>query len=139
MKNWNPTLLLSLLLPSALAGSSCERHDPVGTTQTTATPVPRSADNTAVNARNISGTPTPLDQGNDEADLKTTQRIRQALMADGSLSFDAKNVKIITKGGTITLRGPVRSRDERARVEAMAWQVAGPNDIDDHLEVESTK
>ena len=36
-----------------------------------------------------------------------------AVMADGSLSFTAKNVKIITQNGKVTLRGPVNSADER--------------------------
>jgi hyperosmotically inducible protein len=139
MKHWNPTLLLSLLVPSTLA-LGCERHDTVGTAQTTATPpLTNRVDNTAVNARDISGAPTPMDQGEGRADLETTQHIRQALMADDSLSLDAKNIKVITKNGTVTLRGPVKSREERASVEAKAWHVAGLNDVDDRLDIESTK
>ena len=52
---------------------------------------------------------TPLDQGNDKRDLEITQQIRKSVMDDSTLSFTAKNVKIITKDGHVTLRGPVPS------------------------------
>src|ERR1044071_6788385 len=64
-------------------------------------------DNSATNARDRSGeTQTSGDQSNSSADLKTTQAIRQALMKDGELSMTAKNVKIVTANGQVTLRGP---------------------------------
>ena len=52
---------------------------------------------------------TPMDQSNDPRDLQLTQDIRRALMADEPLSVTAKNIKIITTGGNVTLRGPVNS------------------------------
>lgn len=64
-------------------------------------------DNAAINERDRSGeTKTSGDQSNSSADLKTTQAIRQALMKDGELSMTAKNIKVITSNGHVTLRGP---------------------------------
>jgi len=95
-----------------------------------------SPDNTKVNKRDAKSTAlTPMDQNNNQTDLKITQQIRQALMADGSLSFTAKNVKIITQGGKVTLRGPVNSAEERSAIEAAARRVAGAAQVDNQLEV----
>ena len=93
-------------------------------------------DNTKVNERDRNtGTLTPGDQNNNENDLKITQQIRQAVMNDGSLSFTAKNVKIITQGGKVTLRGPVKTAEERSAIEAAARKVAGANQVDNQIEV----
>ena len=101
-----------------------------------AAPVDAAPDNTKVNERDTnSAVPTPGDQGNNASDLKITQQIRQAVMADGSLSFTAKNVKIITQNGKVTLRGPVKSEDERNRIEVAARKVAGAAQVDNQLEV----
>jgi osmotically-inducible protein OsmY len=98
----------------------------------TATP----PDNTKRNERDRDDAAlTPGDQANGEGDLKITQRIRQAVMADDSLSFSAKNVKIITVGGKVTLRGPVKSDAERAAIEAAAKSVAGAGQVDNQIEV----
>ncbi|HEY3498190.1 MAG TPA: BON domain-containing protein [Polyangiaceae bacterium] len=93
-------------------------------------------DNTKVNERDTEAAAlTPMDQGENSADLKITQQIRQAVMADGSLSFTAKNVKIITNNRKVTLRGPVKSAAERASIEAAARKFAGPGMVDNQLEV----
>jgi hyperosmotically inducible periplasmic protein len=93
-------------------------------------------DNTRVNKRDAKSTAlTPMDQNNNQTDLKITQQIRQAVMADGSLSFTAKNVKIITQNGKVTLRGPVNSEQERSAIEAAARKVAGATQVDNQLEV----
>jgi hyperosmotically inducible protein len=93
-------------------------------------------DNTRVNKRDTApGAPTPMDQGNGSSDLKITQQIRQAVVADGSLSFTAKNVKIITQNGKVTLRGPVKTDQERSAIEASARKVAGDSNVDNQLEV----
>jgi hypothetical protein len=94
-------------------------------------------DNTKVNERDRSSAAlTPLDQRNNETDLKITQQVRQAVMADGSLSFNAKNVKIITQAGKVTLRGPVKSAAERDAIAAAARKVAGVTQVDNQIEVE---
>jgi len=82
-----------------------------------------------------SNTPTPMDQGNGASDLKITQQIRQAVMSDSSLSFTAKNVKIITQAGKVVLRGPVKSDQERSAIETSARKVAGDTNVDNQLEV----
>lgn len=92
-------------------------------------------DNTRVNERDRkSSAVTPLDQGEGASDLDITKRIRQAVVGDHSLSFTAKNVKIITRDGKVTLRGPVNTDKERAAIQAAAEKVAGAN-VDNQLEV----
>lgn len=77
--------------------------------------------NTAVNQRDrADDMPTPMDQGNSDADLAITQSIRQGLMADETLSVDAKNVKVITLERAVALRGPVSSEDEKTRIGQLA-------------------
>jgi hyperosmotically inducible protein len=94
------------------------------------------ADNTATNERDRSGeTQTSGDQSNSSADLKITQAIRQALMKDGQLSTTAKNIKVITENGQVTLRGPVRNVQEKARVDQLAKSAAGGAHIVDQLDV----
>lgn len=93
-------------------------------------------DNTKVNKRDTNDAAlTPIDQGNGETDLKITQQIRQAVIGDDSLSFTAKNVKIITVKGKVTLRGPVNTLQERASIEAAARKIAGAAQVDNQLEV----
>jgi len=101
-----------------------------------AAPADAPPDNTKVNKRDTNDAAlTPMDQNNNKTDLKITQQIRQAVMADGSLSFTAKNVKIITQGGKVTLRGPVNSEQERSNIEAAARKVAGVAQVDNQIEV----
>jgi len=79
---------------------------------------------------------TPLDQSNEPADLEITQSIRRALVADNSLSTDAKNVKVITVKGAVTLRGLVKTSSEKRRVRADARKAARHAHIGNELEVE---
>ena len=93
-------------------------------------------DNTAINERDRSNdTQTSGDQSNSSADLKITQAIRQALMKDGELSTSAKNVKVITENGQVTLRGPVKTAQEKAKVNQLAKSAAGGAPIVDQLDV----
>ena len=97
-------------------------------------------DNTATNERDRSGqTRTSGDQSNSSADLKTTQAIRRALMKDGELSMTAKNIKIITAEGQVILRGPVKTAEEKAKIDQLARSAAGGAKIDDQLEVKGSK
>jgi osmotically-inducible protein OsmY len=96
-------------------------------------------DNTATNERDHSGeTKTSGDQSNSSADLKTTQAIRQALMKDGELSTTAKNIKVITANGHVTLRGPVKTAQEKAKIDQLARSAAGGAQIDNQLDVKGT-
>ena len=92
-------------------------------------------DNTKKNQRDQKDALTPMDQGNNQSDLDITTKIRQAVMEDDSLSFTAKNVKIITVKGKVTLRGPVNSAKERAAIDAVAKRIAGAGKVDNQLEV----
>jgi len=96
------------------------------------------ADNTKKNARDRdSGAVTPMDQGNSAADLEMTQKIRQAIVAAESLSGNARNIKIITRGGAVTLRGPVADEAEKARVVALVKGVTGQAPVDVQIEAEA--
>ena len=96
-------------------------------------------DNTATNKRDRSGeTKTSGDQSNSSADLKITQAIRRALMKDRELSTTAKNIKVVTANGQVTLRGPVKSAQEKAKVDQIARSAAGGAQIDDQLEVKAS-
>jgi len=96
-------------------------------------------DNTAKNERDRSGeTQTSGDQSNSPADLKITQAIRQALMKDSELSMTAKNIKVITANGQVTLRGPVKTAQEKAKIDQLAKSAAGGAHIDDQLDVKGS-
>jgi osmotically-inducible protein OsmY len=94
------------------------------------------ADNSGKNQRDVNeAAVTPGDQGNSDADIQITQSIRKAVTADDSLSVNAHNVKIITNGGVVTLRGPVKSEQERASIASKAQQVSGVTRVNNQLEV----
>lgn len=86
-------------------------------------------DNTKVNERDRSvGEVTADQQKMNAADRELTQKIRQSVMADKSLSTYAHNIKIISQNGTVTLKGPVKSNDEKKVVMAKAVGAAGSVD-----------
>jgi osmotically-inducible protein OsmY len=104
--------------------------------QAQAPPAQTAPDNTGRNVRDRGGaTRTPGDQSETEADRTLTQRIRQAVVADDALSTTAKNVKIITVHGVVTLRGPVKTMEEKRTIEATAQQIAGADKVDSQLEI----
>ena len=95
-----------------------------------------SPDNTAVNKRDAStNTKTPLDQKENQADVNLTAKIRQLVVGTKDLSVNARNAKIITADGKVTLRGPVASSEERDTLERIARGVAGDGNVDNQLEV----
>lgn len=94
------------------------------------------ADNTARNADSNSPAKTPFDQSESASDLQISAAIRKAVMDDRALSINAQNIKIITSDGAVTLRGPVKSEQEKKTIEAKARQVAGVTQINNLLEVE---
>ncbi len=94
------------------------------------------ADNTAWNARDRnSQMVTAEDQSESEADRMITQKIRQAIVEDDSLSTNAKNIKIITINGMVTLRGPVNNDREKSEINRKAKSISGIKNIDNQLEV----
>ena len=98
------------------------------------------ADNTSKNQRDRSGeTATSGDQSNSQEDVQITAAIRRAVVGDKSLSMTAKNVKIITANGTVTLRGPVNNDEEKTKIAELAQSAAGNAKIDNQLEVKASK
>lgn len=95
----------------------------------------QNADNSATNARDRDGqTLTPIDQSNDPADIKLVADIRKMVVDDASLSANAKNVKIITISGDVTLRGPVETETEKVTIEKHA-QAAGAKSVTNQIEI----
>ena len=94
-------------------------------------------DNSAVNNRDRGPTvKTPLDQNENKVDIGITAGIRKSVV-DTKMSINAQNVKIITQDGVVTLRGPVKTQEEKNRIEEIARNVAGVKSVDSQLEVES--
>lgn len=90
------------------------------------TAIAQEPDNTKTNKQDReAGAPTADQQKNNVADRDLTKRIRQSIMSDKSLSTYAHNVKVISQNGLVTLKGPVRSEDEKAAIEAKALEVVG--------------
>lgn len=96
-------------------------------------------DNSGKNERDRSGeTKTSGDQSNSSQDTKITADVRRAIVKDSSLTMTAKNVKIITTGGTVTLRGPVNSAEEKTKIEQLAAAAADGAKIDNQLEIKES-
>jgi len=97
-------------------------------------------DNTKVNKRDrAKSAKTADDQKNNMSDRTITQKIRQAIIADKGLSTYAHNVKIVTLNGAVTLKGPVRSDEEKSSVEAKAKEVAGADKVTNQISVAPKK
>jgi sporulation protein YlmC with PRC-barrel domain len=94
------------------------------------------ADNTGRNIRDRDDrTLTPLDQGGSPADRNTTAQVRKEIMASKGLSTNARNVKIITINGHVTLRGTVNTEDEKRLLGQIAARTTNPANVDNQLEV----
>ena len=98
-------------------------------------------DNTGSNKGDrATGAPTADQQSNDKADLERSQQIRRAITSDKTLSTYAdNNIKVITKNGKVTLRGPVRDETEKAAVEAKATGIAGAANVASEVTVAPAK
>ena len=77
-----------------------------------------------------------FDQGNNEIDLDLTQRIRKAVMDDDSLSFKAKNVKIVTRDGRVILGGEVKTPAEKEAIYKCAVSAAGVGKVQNQIEID---
>lgn len=127
-------LARSALVVLAVCVSACSDQRP--DTESREPEKPLAADNTGQNTQERSpGMPNVMEQGQSGPDLEITQSIRQALVAEESLSMNAKNVKVITKNGEVALRGPVESAAEKATIHRIAEQTAGVTQVVDLLEV----
>ena len=111
-------------------------------TDTTGTAGPSAAepDNTAINERDrVGATKTPIDQNENQRDVNITAEIRKAVLARENMSINARNVKIITADGKVTLRGPVNSDDEKKIIEDIARNLAGKDNVTSEIEVKADK
>jgi hyperosmotically inducible protein len=84
------------------------------------------------------GPPTADQQKINPSDRAITQKIRKAIHEDKDLSTYAHNIKIVTQDGKVTLRGPVRSEDEKSSLQTKAAAVAGQENVTNELEVKPT-
>jgi hypothetical protein len=101
---------------------------------------PPAPDNTKNNERDRNdANKTPLDQSNNSADIDITAKIRSAIVDDSAMSTNARNIKIITQNGEVTLRGVVDSQAEKDSIETKARAVAGVTRIDNQLEIKAPK
>ena len=131
----NAVKLMRLFLPLAslvLAGSLMAESIPEY--QDPQQPAP---DNTKKNKDQTS--PTADQQKMNASDREITQKIRKAINEDKSLSTYAHNIKIITQDGKVTLRGPVRSEDEKNNLQAKAVAAAGQENVTNQLEIAPPK
>jgi hyperosmotically inducible protein len=93
-------------------------------------------DNTKTNQGDADkGAVTADQQKMNPADRTTTKQIRKSIMQDKSLSTYAHNIKIITQDGKVTLKGPVRTEDDKTSLEAKAVAVAGAGNVTNLLEI----
>jgi hyperosmotically inducible protein len=119
---------LTLILSAALLGG--------GGVAMAQNPAPVAPDNSAVNARDRApGAMTADQQSNSKNDVELTREIRRAVMKDKSLSMLAHNVKIVSANGSVTLRGPVKTEQEKTAIASKAQAIAGADKVVDQLEV----
>lgn len=94
------------------------------------------ADNTKVNKRDRSKRePTADQQKENSSDRDLAKNIRRAIVKDKSLSTYAHNIKVIAQNGTVTLKGPVHTEDEKRAIEAKASEIAGRENVKSEISV----
>ena len=128
----NKPILAAVCLTLAALTAQADDRSATGASTSSERSAP---DNTRVNKRDVNQqTLTPLDQSNSKADRNITQEIRKSIMKE-DLSMDAKNIKIITQNGEVTLRGPVDNSAESSRIVELAKAVPGLKGLNNQLEV----
>lgn len=119
-------ILMAFMVAGSMTRSQAQTTEQQGT----------SPDNTKMNAQDRDkASPTADQQKDNRSDRDITQQIRQSLVKDKSLSSYGHNVKVITQNGQVTLKGPVRSEDEKKAIEAKATEVAGENKVTSELNI----
>lgn len=122
-----------VLIASALtAAVAFNTHEAVSADMDAAT----KTDNTRQNKQEQ---PTADQQRENSTDRKITQKIRRNIMKNKSFSLYAHNVKVITRNGKVTLKGPVKTEAEKNLVEQTAVQVVGKENVTNELEVAPSK
>ena len=116
--------------------SNPEIREPAGAQRRNSKVAP---DITAQNARDRRGVVTAGDQSEARSDRELTRQIRSAIYKDKFLSFGAKNIKIITINGQVTLRGAVKSEDEAETILGKAHTIAGTARVDNQLDIKQRR
>jgi hyperosmotically inducible periplasmic protein len=145
------SLQLSILTASALimaspawaqpaqaekADTGFSRQDATGMGERREDPSRIDPGNPSLNVRDLDRTNvTPLDQGNSPEDTAATAAIRQDIMAREGLSIEARNVKVITRDGKVTLGGRVKTAEEKSFIAETARNRLGAENVSDQIEV----
>lgn len=136
-RNTTATLALCVCALSGvvIAQAQTARGTPTPTSApTTGAP----ADNTAINERDKSpDTMKSTDQPNNSADIQLAAAVRKAIVDDKSLSTAGHNVKLVAANGVVTLRGPVKSDAEKAKLARIASGITGVSSVDNQIDVKS--
>src|ERR1700678_1950064 len=131
MKAFPQNTVRGLLLATLLAGAS------LAGAQTNEQPNNPQADNTKMNQGDRSPNAVTADQQKmNPGDRETTKQIRQAIEKDKSISTYGHNVKVITQNGMVTLKGPVRSEEEKKAIEQKAAQIAGADKVTSEIDIQ---
>jgi hyperosmotically inducible protein len=131
-KTLSRTLLTGIFLFSSLGLLRAQQDN------SNASQVP--ADNTKMNQRDRNqNEPTADQQKENTNDRQLTAQIRRAIVKDKSLSTTAHNVKIISQNGAVTLKGPVKSEEEKQAIESKATEIAGSGKVNNELQVAPSK
>lgn len=104
----------------------------IGTAQDTQSQSTTAPDNSRKNKAHHK---TADQQKDDAADRQLTAKIRRSLIADKSLSMYGHNIKIITVGGAVTLKGPVHTEEEKKAIVAKATEAAGQDKVTDQITI----
>ena len=132
--------IVSLAVCMTISGSFAGFTSVAAFAQEEGQSTPLSPDNTGINKRDRSSQEQTADQaGENMTDRDVMKKIRKAVIADKSLSSYAHNIKIISKNGQVTLKGPVRSAKEKKIIEAKAVDVVGADNVINHLSVKRHK
>jgi osmotically-inducible protein OsmY len=97
------------------------------------------ADNSKMNSKAGNKTQSADQAKNNKTDVQLMKDIRRAVVKDKSLSTYAHNVKIVASGGKVTLKGPVKSAEEKAAVAQKATEIAGAANVTDELTIAESK
>jgi osmotically-inducible protein OsmY len=108
---------------------------PVAVVPTAPLATPQERENAARSAGVNDTTAAEARAARNASDIEMTQRIRRAVVGDNNLTVAARNVKIATDDGRVTLRGNVRNAQERDTVESYARDVAGAGNVKNQIDV----
>jgi hypothetical protein len=102
----------------------------------TGTALAQAPDNSRTNQQDRDkGSMTADQQAENQGDRDMAKKIRKSIADDKNLSTYAHNVKVIVRGGSVMLKGPVKTADEKSAIEAKAVEIAGAANVKNELTV----